>query len=60
MCFEGKHKDFKKIAKNAIFKNILFSLAKSEQRSMMAKLVNPRWSCSFQCHAFAKRALNIP
>ena len=41
MRFEGKHKDFKKIAKNASFKNIIFSLAKSEQRSMMAKLANP-------------------
>ena len=41
MHFEGKHKDFKKIAKNASFKNIIHSLAKSEQRSMMAKLANP-------------------
>ena len=41
MHFEGKHKDFKKIAKNASFKNIIFSLAKSEQRSMMVKLANP-------------------
>ena len=41
MRLEGKHKDFKKTAKNASFKNIIFSLAKSEQRSMMAKLANP-------------------
>lgn len=41
MRFEGKHKDFKRIAKNASFKNIALSLAKSEQRSMMAKLANP-------------------
>jgi len=41
MRFEGKHKDFKKIAKNASFKNITLSLAKSEQRSLMEKLANP-------------------
>jgi len=41
MRFEGKHNDFKRMAKNASFKNIILSLAKSEQRSMMAKLANP-------------------
>lgn len=41
MRFEGKHKDFEKIAKNASFKNIIHSLAKSEHRYMMAKLANP-------------------
>ena len=39
MHFEGKHKDFKKIAKNASFKNITLSLAKSEQRSVLANPV---------------------
>lgn len=41
MRFEAKHKDFKRIAKNASFKNISLSLAKSEQRSMMAKFADP-------------------
>ena len=36
MRFEGKHKDFKKIAKNASFKNITLSLGKSDQTSVMA------------------------
>lgn len=39
--FEAKHKDFKRIAKNASFKNISLSLAKNEQRSMMAKFADP-------------------
>ena len=41
MRFEAKHKDFKRIAKNSSFKNITLSLAKSEQRSMMAKFADP-------------------
>lgn len=41
MRFEAKHKDFKRIAKNASFKNITLSLAKGEQRSMMAKFADP-------------------
>lgn len=41
MRFEAKHKDFKRIAKNASFKNITLSLAKSEQRSIMAKFADP-------------------
>lgn len=41
MRFEAKHKDFKRIAKNASFINISLSLAKSEQRSMMAKFADP-------------------
>ena len=40
MWFEAKHKDFKRIAKNASFKNITFSLAKGEQQSMTAKFAD--------------------